>query len=146
MRRFFRLQTIQEISFERKDEDRWVDILIELFWELHIAQKSFQLVDNFFSSPVFPLLVKFNLFKEILIYHHSCRSTECVPLPLSNTFRIPLPLNGSYILPPCQYGPMDDLHLYYRRCPQPIRRPVADDDWHFSGDGKCSPPNVNGHK
>lgn len=41
---------------------------------------------------------------------------------------IPLPLNGSYILPPCQYGPMDDLHLYYRRCPQPIRRPVADED------------------
>nr|CAH8840238.1 unnamed protein product [Trichobilharzia regenti] len=34
---------------------------------------------------------------------------------------IPLPLNGSYILPPCRYGVMDDLHLYHRRCPGPVR-------------------------
>ncbi|THD20435.1 hypothetical protein D915_008825 [Fasciola hepatica] len=41
---------------------------------------------------------------------------------------IPLPLNGSYILPPCQYGPMDDVHLYHRRCPQPIRRSVGESE------------------
>ncbi|CAL8095244.1 unnamed protein product [Calicophoron daubneyi] len=35
---------------------------------------------------------------------------------------IPLPLNGSFILPPCRYGSMDDLHLYHRRCPRPVRR------------------------
>ncbi|CAH8524570.1 unnamed protein product [Schistosoma rodhaini] len=34
---------------------------------------------------------------------------------------IPLPLNGSYILPPCRYGVMDDLHLYHRHCPGPTR-------------------------
>ncbi|VDK72214.1 unnamed protein product [Dibothriocephalus latus] len=34
---------------------------------------------------------------------------------------LPIPLNGSFILPPCHYGPMDDIHLYYRRCPGPMR-------------------------
>ncbi|CAH8522424.1 unnamed protein product [Schistosoma haematobium] len=37
------------------------------------------------------------------------------------TEEIPLPLNGSYILPPCRYGVMDDLHLYHRHCPGPTR-------------------------
>ncbi|CAH8521996.1 unnamed protein product [Heterobilharzia americana] len=34
---------------------------------------------------------------------------------------IPSPLNGSYILPPCRYGVMDDLHLYHRHCPGPVK-------------------------
>ncbi|KAL7062229.1 hypothetical protein AAHC03_0478 [Spirometra sp. Aus1] len=34
---------------------------------------------------------------------------------------LPIPLNGSFILPPCHHGPMDDIHLYYRRCPGPMR-------------------------
>ncbi|CAH8613501.1 unnamed protein product [Dicrocoelium dendriticum] len=30
---------------------------------------------------------------------------------------IPMPLNGSFILPPCLYGAMDETSLYHRRCP-----------------------------
>lgn len=33
---------------------------------------------------------------------------------------LPIPLNGSFILPPCHFGAMDDQHLYYRRCPGPM--------------------------
>ncbi|KAF7258731.1 hypothetical protein EG68_04029 [Paragonimus skrjabini miyazakii] len=36
---------------------------------------------------------------------------------------LPMPLNGSYILPPCRYGQMDDVHIYHRRCPRPVRKP-----------------------
>ncbi|VDD80291.1 unnamed protein product [Mesocestoides corti] len=33
-----------------------------------------------------------------------------------------IPLNGSYILPPCYHGPMDEVHLYHRHCPRPDGR------------------------
>ncbi|KAL5111314.1 hypothetical protein TcWFU_001149 [Taenia crassiceps] len=35
---------------------------------------------------------------------------------------LPLPLNGSYILPPCYHGPMDEVHLYHKHCPRPDGR------------------------
>ncbi|CDS40712.1 hypothetical protein EmuJ_000830700 [Echinococcus multilocularis] len=35
---------------------------------------------------------------------------------------LPIPLNGSYILPPCYHGPMDEVHLYHKHCPRPDGR------------------------
>ncbi|VDO03060.1 unnamed protein product [Rodentolepis nana] len=32
--------------------------------------------------------------------------------------RLPTPLNGSYIMPPCYHGQMDEVHLYFRHCPR----------------------------
>ncbi|OON23504.1 hypothetical protein X801_00588 [Opisthorchis viverrini] len=31
---------------------------------------------------------------------------------------LPVPLSGSFILPPCRFGSMDEYHLFYRRCPR----------------------------
>nr|CDS31644.2 hypothetical transcript [Hymenolepis microstoma] len=31
---------------------------------------------------------------------------------------LPMPLNGSYIMPPCYHGQMDEVHLYFRHCPR----------------------------
>ncbi|GAA54574.1 hypothetical protein CSKR_110137 [Clonorchis sinensis] len=31
---------------------------------------------------------------------------------------LPVPLSGSFILPPCRFGSMDEYHLFHRRCPR----------------------------